>query len=95
MLSCTIIERNGIVGEEANKSDRFTFKLRAIASNVENCGLPFRVRDRLSGAIPILWAKSFNVMPCMRHKSFTVALKLTFISIYFSCKGNELTSNIN
>ena len=93
MIECKDAEL--VSWEVENKSDRFTPKLLAIASNVESCGLPFRVRDRLSGAIPILWAKSFYVMPCMRHKSFTIALKLTFISIYFSCKGNELTSNIN
>ena len=86
MLSCTIIERNVIVGEEANKSDRFTFKLRAIASNVESFGLPFSVRDKLSGAIPILWANSFNVMPCMRHNSLTFVLELVFISFIFTAK---------
>ena len=34
------------LGEE-NKYDRLTFKLLAIASNVESCGLPLSVRDRL------------------------------------------------
>lgn len=73
------------LGEE-NKSDRLTFKLLAIASNVESCGLPLSVRDRLSGAIPILWANSFNVMPCIRQNSLTVVLKLTFISFIFAAK---------
>lgn len=86
MLSCTIIECNEFVGEEENKSYRFTFKLLAIASNVESCGLPLKVRDRLSGAIPILWDKFFNVMPCMRHNSLTFVLKLMFISCIFAAK---------
>ena len=80
------MECNEFECEEANKSDRFTSKLLAIASIVESCGLPFSVRDRLSGAIPIIWTNSFNVMPCMRHYFITVVLKLTFISIIFGAK---------
>lgn len=72
--------------DEENNSDRFTPKLLAIVSNVESWGLPFKARDKLSGAISILFAKSFNVMPLLLHNFLTVVLKLTFISFVFRAK---------
>lgn len=76
------MECKDIVCEVENKTDIFTPKLLAIASNVESWGLPFKARDKLSGAILILIANSFIVMPWLWHSSLTFAFKFSFILVF-------------
>ncbi len=93
MMECR--ETEFVSFDVGNKSRTSISKHFAIFSNVTNCGLPLRVLDKLSEAIPILFAKSFNVIPLLLHNFLTVVLKLTFISIIFWCKVSKLIPNIN